>query len=243
MKKGLFTLHIICFFVACDTDDPFSNILVEDREIIEKAYSTTYQFPEDFYYETDLQGSPYYENTVSIRASQDLWIELHTNDKEQALNWSEISSTTSAYYRDLVAERETDKYFEFKRVYSIYPNDIILSRIHKSSYFIPSYDKFNRSSHIGTLKVFPINEEVAKTFIEYMWTNNLIGYNDKVLENKITETTNHFLYNLKPVSVTYGDFGICDVIEVNNFDFLIDKQSGEVTYESIKIKEIRGICR
>src|SRR5690606_36636108 len=196
-----------------------------------------------FYYETDLQGSPYYENTVSIRASQDLWIELHTNDKEQALNWSEISSTTSAYYRDLVAERETDKYFEFKRVYSIYPNDIILSRIHKSSYFIPSYDKFNRSSHIGTLKVFPINEEVAKTFIEYMWTNNLIGYNDKVLENKITETTNHFLYNLKSVSVTYGDFGICDVIEVNNFDFLIDKQSGEVTYESIKIKEIRGICR
>src|SRR5690606_12057386 len=178
-------LHIICFFVACDTDDPFSNIPVEDREIIEKAYSTIYQFPEDFYYETDLQGSPYYENTVSIRASQDSWIELHTNDKEQALNWSEISSTTSAYYRDLVAERGTDKYFEFKRVYSIYPNDIILSRIHKSSYFIPSYDKFNRSSHIGTLKVFPINEEVAKTFIEYMWTNNLIGYNDKVLENKI----------------------------------------------------------
>jgi Mg2+ and Co2+ transporter CorA len=244
MKKGIILSLLTIVIWSCETNDnPFSNLTTEDREIVDKAYSKTYMYPTGFNFQQNLDGSLYYENTVSIRTSQTSWIELSTNDKQQAKDWSETSSSTSAYYRDLVAERETEKYFEFKRVYSLNTKDVILSRVHKSTYFIPSFDKRNPSSTIGTLKENPINEETTKDFIEYMWTSYMIGYTEKVLEYTITDYPDKVKYNLKSVNVTYGDFGLCDVIEVKNFDFFVDKQSGAVTFESNKIKEIKGTCR
>lgn len=244
MKKGLFLTLITIVTWSCENNDnPFLNLTTEEREIVEKAYSKTYMYPTGFNFQQNLDGSLYYENTVSIRTSQTSWIELNTIDKQQAKDWSETSSSTSAYYRDLVAERETEKYFEFKRVYSLNTRDVILSRVHKSSYFIPFFDKFHPTSIIGTLKVNPINEEATKDFIEYMWTSYMIGYTDKVLEYSITDYSDKVRYNLKSVNVTYGDFGLCDLIEVKNFDFFVDKQSGTVTFESEKIKEIKGTCR
>ena len=119
MKNNIFLFLVTLLIWSCQVDDDNIKIKLstEDNEIIEKAYSKDYLFPDDFNYEKNLSGSIYYENTVSIRTSNDVWIELHTNDKSQAKIWSEISSTTSAYYRDLILERETGKYFEFKRVY------------------------------------------------------------------------------------------------------------------------------
>lgn len=243
MTRGLFLILATLLIIGCDSEeDLIINLSTEDKLIIEKAYSATYMYPDGFNYDTNIAGSPYYENTVSIRASQDSWIELSTNDKQQAKDWSEISSSTSDYYRDVVAERETDKYFEFKRVRSSNPGDIILSRVHKSSYFIPTYDRFNQTNKIGVLMVTLINKEAATHFIEYMWANYLIGSGGKILENTIVEYHNRIRYNLKSVYVTYGDFGICDVIAVNNFDFYIDKESGVVTFETSKVKELQGTC-
>lgn len=244
MKKGIFISLITIVIWGCENkDNSFSNLTTEDREIVEKAYSKTYMYPAGFKSQQNLDGSLYYENTISIRSSQNSRIDLSTNDKQQAKDWSETSSLTSAYYRDLVEERETEKYFEFKRVYSVNTKDVILSRVHKDSYFIPSFDKFNPTQTIGTLKVNPINEETTKEFIEYMWTSHMIGLTEKVLEYDINEYTDKVKYNLKSVNLIYGDFGICDVIEVKNFDFFVDKQTGTVTFESNKIKEIKGTCR
>jgi len=244
MKKGLFLTLLAVITWSCENNDnPFLNLTTEEREIVEKAYSKTYMYPTGFNFQQNLDGSLYYENTISIRTSQISCIELNTNDKQQAKEWSEISSSTSAYYRDLVAERETDKYFEFKRVYSVNTKDVILSRVHKSSYFIPTFDKFNPNEMIGTLKINPINEETTKDFIEYMWTSYMIGYTEKILEYNITDYFDKVRYNLKSVNVTYGDFGLCDIIEVKDFDFFVDKQSGTVTFTSSKIKEIKGTCR
>lgn len=230
---------------SCHNGDeiPKINLTTKDREIIGKAYSKTYMFPDNFNYEKNLDGSLYYENTISIRTSKNTWVELDTNEKRQAKEWSEISSLAGAYYRELVAERETEKYFEFKRVYSVNQSDIILSRVHKSSYFVPSLDKLNPSNNIGTLKVTPIDKESTKLFIEYLWTSYLVCHPDKVLEYRVIEYPDNVRYNLKSVNVIYGDWGVCDVIEVKEFDFYIDKQSGKVTFESSKIKELKGTCR
>jgi hypothetical protein len=244
MKKRLLFLLLTSIICSCEyNDNSLISLTTEDREIIEKAYSRDYMYPPGFDFDQDLDGSLYYENTVSIGRSQTSWLELSTNDKQKAKQWSETSSSTSAYYRELVEERETDKYFEFKRVYAVNPRDIILSRIHKASYFIPSFDKFHPGDKIGTLKVTPINQETTKEFIEYMWTSYLIPYEGKVLEYTIKDYHDKVRYNLKSVSITYGDFGLCDTIEVKNFDFLIYKQSGSVTFESNTIKEITWTCR
>lgn len=244
MKKILLLIFITLAATGCENNDnSFLNLTNDDREIVEMAYSTTYRYPPGFNVEQNLDGSLYYENTISIGTSQTSWIELNTNDKYQAKKWSETSSNRSSYYRDLVAERETEKYFEFKRVYSEDTDDVILSRVHKSSYFIPAFDKFHPGNTIGTLKVSPINKETAKDFIEYLWTSYVIGYDDKVLEYTATEYSEKVQYNLKSVSVIYGDFGLCDTIQVMNFDFVVDKRSGIVTFEARTIKEIKGTCR
>lgn len=244
MRKIFVLISITLAATGCeDNDHLFSNLTKTDREIIEMAYSTTYRYPPGFNYEQDLDGSLYYENTVSIGTSQTSWIELSTNNKAKAKDWSETSSSRSSYYRNLVAERETEKYFEFKRVFSADTEDVILSRVHKSTYFIPAFDKFHPGNTIGTLKVSPINKETTKDFIEYMWTSYLIGYDDKVMEYTITESFDKVQYNLKSISVTYGDFGLCDAIQVRNFDFFVEKISGTVTFESKTIKEIKGTCR
>jgi Mg2+ and Co2+ transporter CorA len=244
MKKQLYLILLTLVTWSCENkDNPFPNLTMGEREIVEKAYSENYTYPEGFNFQQDHDGAIYYENTVSIRTSETSWIELNSNDKQQAKEWSEISSSTSAYYRDLVEERVTEKYFEFKRAYSVNPNDVILSRVHKSAYFIPSYDKFRPTQVIGTLKVDPIDKQKTKDFIEYMWTSQMIGHTGKVLEYSVTDYSDKVQYNLISVHVTYGDFGLCDIIEVKNFDFFIDKQSGTVSFESNKIKEIKGACR
>ena len=250
MKIGFFLTLLTFLTLSCHNENvtpkiilssPRINLSTDEEWIIEKAYSKTYMYPDNFNYEKDLDGSIYYENTVSIRTSETSWIELNTNNKQQAKAWSEISSTTSAYYRDIVAERETGKYFEFKRVYSINPKDIILSRVHKSSYFVPSLDYFRPTENIGTLKVNQIDTSTFKDFIEYVWTSSAF-FSRKVIEFTITDHADKVQYNLKSLSVTYGDYGLCDAIEVNEFDFFVEKQSGIVTYESNKIKDIKGTC-
>jgi hypothetical protein len=76
-----------------------------------------------------------------------------------------------------------------------------------------------------------------------MWTSYLVSYPDKVLETNIVEYSDKIRYNLKAVNVIYGDWGMCDVIEVKSFDFFIDKLSGDVTFNSSQIKELKGTCR
>lgn len=133
MRKQLFFALLAFITWSCEnSDNSFINLTAEEREIVEKAYSKTYMYPAGFNFQQNFDGSLYYENTISIRASQTSLVELDTNDKQQAKDWSETSSSTSAYYRELVAERETEKYFEFKRVYSVNAKDVILSRVIKA---------------------------------------------------------------------------------------------------------------
>lgn len=131
------------------------------------------RYPEGFYRERLKGASLYYENTVSVKPLNERkreWIELCTDEKSQALEWSELSSKNSAYYRNLVGEKETEKYFEFKRVYSKNPRDVILSRVHKCAYLDRSqFDKFNKGTVLGIYNQRPITVENVKELVEYLW--------------------------------------------------------------------------
>lgn len=243
VSTGFQLMLLSCLTIGCQDDDVRKiGLSTEENEIIEKAYSESYLFPDDFGYREDAESTPYYENTVSIRTSEENWIELHTDDKQEARDWSETSAATSSSYRALVEENDTEKYFEFQRAPVSNPEGIFLSRVHKSSYFVPSFDRFNRGQRIGALKIRPINSTTTKDFIEYMWANYLIGYRDKVLESTVMEYPGQVRYNLKSISIVYGDFGLCDEIYVFDFDFFIDKRSGEVSFKSNMIKELTGTC-
>ena len=223
------------------------------NEYLKLAYDWNYQFPEGFYFENNGRNSVYYVNTVSTKPSSErkpIWIELHTNDKNEAKNWSILSDEYSSVSRNFIHENETVKYFEF--IWEDASGDYaLLSRIHKSDYFIPIFDKFklfplfqyfnedieNRTIGIynGTLTV-----EKVKEFIEYIWVNSLLILG-KVVESTITEKDDYFELNIESLEMVYGDWGINDMIYVNNNIFLLNKNTRVLTFvDQINIYKLIG---
>ena len=114
MINRIIILIIFCISLSCEDDTVLGPY--EQVEIVKLAYDRQYKVPDNFYWEVDLDGSIYYENTVSISPidlREHTWIELATNNRDSAFHWSEASSHYSAYYRELISEKETEKFFEF----------------------------------------------------------------------------------------------------------------------------------
>ena len=141
---------------ACPSGDA-PNIAEEQTEFSDKdlrcAVYTDYKFPDGFYQEDlslpDREGkaSIYYENTVSIDSSNK-WTEFCTNELSRAWTLSERSADSNSYYRRVVDTTITEKFFQFRRVSEQNPRDVLLSRVHKCSYFTPS-DSFHHASPVG----------------------------------------------------------------------------------------------
>jgi len=256
MKKHQI-LFLIIFLWSCKKDgenikeivtydEPIKvELFASDKEILNNAYDSTYSFPKGYYRENNLEGFIYYENTISTRTNEKVTIQLHTNDKNQAKAWSELSNKLSSQYRELLQERETEKYFEFKRVELNNPRGILLSRVHKSSYFVPTIDAntINYLSDeqtkvgIGILNQRPISIETSKHFIEYYLSNW-----SKVLETKMLELPNWYQYNIKVTELVKADLRGCDKVKVWEYNYFVHKRTGDVYYDRTFIKELEGKC-
>lgn len=213
-----------------------------DDKLRSFVYSRQTGHPE-FYQEDYSRGSPYYENTVSIRTGTHQWIELCTNDHDSALVWSEYSSSTSSYYRELESELETEKYFEFRRVYAEYPSDVILSRVHKCTYLDRSmYDAFNPTQILGVYKVRPITSSGARELIEYMWSNWMIVRYGRPVTRDLTETEAEFIEEIYYLYMIIGDWDVCDTVHLEVSRVHLDKVTGEVTWEWEAVRKVTGVC-
>lgn len=240
MKKYLLFLFGFTFFISCDIDDTIN--CSPDDKFIELAYDKSYQYPDGFYHENNLIGNVYYENTVSIKPINErdhIWIELNTNEKEQAKTWSDLSNAYSSVNRKKVEEKETEKYFEIIRVNIKNDNDILLSRVHRSDYFVSLHDKFTDIDTVGIYNgELSINK--VKEFIEYLWGCGTLGLYDKVVDSKISESGNRFKYYIQSFQVVYGDFGIKDMIYVYDNHFQLDEINRTLIVHRELIKEIEG---
>jgi hypothetical protein len=242
MKNYLFAVLVAFVTISCDDDKIIRT--PEEEHILALAYSEDYSYPEGFYHEVNYTGSPYYENTVSIKPvneRQDIWIELNTNDKNEARLWSDKSNEYSSVNREIIGESETDKYFEFKRKNIQYSNDILLSRVHKSSYFQPVKNKFFASDTIIGKYNGELNLINAKELVEYLWSCGTMGVSySKVLESEIKEYNEHFEYYIQSIIIVHGDFGICDEIIVYDNFVTLNKSNREMVIKTNKIKTIMG---
>ena len=213
-----------------------------DDKLRSYAYSRVCAHPE-FYAENQSGGFRYYENTISTRTESDKWIELSTDNRDSAYTWSEISAATGAYYRTLESERETEKFFEFRRVYSENTSDIMLSRIHKSSYLDRSmYDRYHPSDILGIYQVEPIVGSEVQELIEYMWkTCRLVDYGCP-LTRYFTENDSSFEEEIYFSYTIGGDWGICDTIVLGRSIVRVAKVTGDVTLSVEHLREISGAC-
>ncbi len=236
-------IQIIALLLAsCGDNISGPDNLTED-ELYNLAY-TGPQWPDGFYREDSLAGSIYYENTVSVKPldkRDNVWILLCTDDIDSARQWSELSSRYSAYYRDLVSEKETDKYFEFKRVYSANPRDVLLSRVHKRSYLDRSmYDFFKRQGVIGIFRKKNFTESDVKELIEYLWFVEHYETGEKVYSSFTQKEGAAYVHYIYDIEISRGDFGVKDEIGFYKNAFTVSTVNGEITRSRELIKQITG---
>jgi hypothetical protein len=216
-----------------------SNRTAEENQIVQLAYNINYQYPIGFY----KNDSGYYENTTSVTPlsqRKDIWIELSTNDRNQALAWSDSSDEYSSVHRVIISESETEKYFEFKRQSTSNNNDIIFSRVHKTSYFLPLLDRFKMPDTIGIYNG-QLDSSKAKEFVEYLWSCGSLGiYSSKVIESQINEFNDYFQQYIKSFNVVYGDIGLRDSIFVYDNYFKLDKNSRILTIATKQADAFEG---
>jgi len=155
--------------------------------------------------------------------------------------WSDKSNEYSSVNRQIIGESESDKYFEFTRKNIQYSNDILLSRVHKSSYFQPELNKFSVSDTlIGTYNG-ELNLASVKELVEYLWSSGTIGVSySKVLESEIKEYNDHFEYYIQSIVIVYGDFGIKDEIIVYDNFVTLNKLNRELIVKTNEVKTIQG---
>lgn len=243
MNRNILTTVTTLFLLitgACKKNDMIGSI--SDDRLLNFAYDKDYQFPEGFFHEGNLIGSVYYENTVSVRPMnerENIWIELNTNDKEQAKTWSNLSNVFGSIDRSIVKENETEKYFEFVRVNIQNGNDILLSRVHRIDYFVSLRNKFADIDKIGIYNG-ELTTDKVKELIEYLWSCGTLGLYDKVVESKISNSENGFEYNIQSLRTVFGDFGLHDMIYVYDNIFHLDKSTRILTVSRKQIKEIEG---
>jgi hypothetical protein len=237
-----------------------------DLEILAATY-TKYKAPEGFY---DNRLAPdesiYYINTISIHSTEKGigWVELCTENWNEARRWQLATDSSSSQHRKLVSERETDKYFEFRSEDYAHPSWVHYMRVHKCSYMDRSgCNLMNRprSSDFsgwfqGTLNVRPITEERVRELGEYLWVyDNYSVEGSKALSSFASTVENeirHTMYVLRKViqdddALVLDDNGRTVPVQYREraevtlvrLDYRIDKPSGRITLDSHDIRTIK----
>lgn len=246
MKKYFVFMLAIISLISCNIipDIPTP----EESDIIRMAYSDTVIYAEDFYSDHS-EYSVYYVNTISVTPTSQRdhsWIDLATDDYQQARAWTDSSTSNSSVDRDIyISERETDKFFEFVRDGD--STSTVAFRVHKLSYFEPIVDRLNVQSDTMGIYHGNMSSNAVKEFAEYMFyrhrfrTNQILGnlYN-KILESDIEEHANYYSCVIKTIDMVGGDWGIPDMIHVFEVTIDVDKDSGYVTFNTRETDTVTG---
>ena len=233
---------------ACNADNPAdesgdstleSRVLPDENEIISKAYDNNYQQPIGFYRDerTDTPGSysVYHVKDVSVS------YELCTDDYAEAQAWEDADNDSRAVNGAYVSSYENERYFEFIRDLS-YPDGIGnitdptspgFARVFKCSYVNrDGADRNIRDGYAGTLNQAPLTKESVRTYSEYMWQFTFFWpARNKVLQTFSSENEETYAHTLVLAFVTNRGTDNCDLIEVVDWVFSVDKRSGHLTKE------------
>jgi hypothetical protein len=210
-----------------------------DEEVMAKAYDSTYNGPEGFFVDeranTTRSYSMYHVQDTSVS------YELCSDDYAEAAAWESADNESRSVNGVYVDSYENDRYFEFIRELD-YPNGIGnitdptspgFSRIFKCSYVDrDGVDRNIRDGYAGTLVVQPRSGEVIRTFVEYMWQFTFFWPARKtVLDSFSEQLAETYQHTLMLAFVTNQGFDKCDLVEVVDWIFTVDKDDGQVTKE------------
>jgi len=177
------------------------------------------------------------------------------NNRDEAL---ELSKEVYESDKEIIEERETEKFFEFKRMAWGYdkPQHYLptfnMHRIFKCSYLNISRDDYTFTEEnfpsrdgkfpvgedivIGTFNQRPITTENVKELIEYLWyvenIRDFESWNVNVLSSFSEDEgirIKHTMYKIYETMEQASSLKYCDTFTLYKFEYFVDKNSGEIT--------------
>jgi hypothetical protein len=247
---------MVAVFFSCDKQSSFveSPVNLLDNEFLSIAYDRTYFYPNGFYQDPALpEHSINYINTyyVSPVNQQDVkWIELSTNDQNEALIWLNLTISNSPDRINilLIEQNETEKYFEFKckEITDDIFERILLFRVHKTNYYRSIFDSWQHWNHDNETEEYgyynaEMSDAKVKECIEYLWVQTTFAnLGQKVLISKVEERNDYYEVYISSLLTIYGDWGLHDTINVYDNYFRLNKDSRLLSFERSLQKQILG---
>ena len=213
-----------------------------------KAYDNTYSGPEGFF--VDERAGTTRSYTLHHVKDTSVSYELCSDDYNEAAAWESADNESRSVNGVYVDSYENDRYFEFIRELAS-PNGIGnitdptspgFSRIFKCGYVNrDDVDRNLRDGYAGTLNLKPLSEEAVRTFVEYMWQFTFFWPAQKaVLESFSNERPDNYRHTLMLSFLTNQGFDKCDLVEVVDWVFTVDKDNGHVTKDFILLYQFEA---
>ena len=210
--------------------------LMPDADIAALIYDTTYSVPDGCYEDERADTGRGYALHHVLDASGSY--ELCTDDYAVASAWEESDNATRSVQGYLVESYDNVRYFEFARELA-YDNDVGnvdelaspgFARIFKcSNTNRDGVDRSLLSGYAGRLNERPLTSESIRIFTEYLWQFAFFPASyRKVLDSRGATTDGEFAHTLVLALATRQGNEQCDLIEVANWRFAVDRDSGLV---------------
>lgn len=223
-------------YLHTDADTQRAATMPSDDEILKLVYDNGYDVPEDFF--VDARADTPRSYTLYHVKDASISYELCTNDYYEALAWENADNDSRAVGGYYVGSVENDRYFEIVRELSFDGgigniSDLTspgFARVFKcSNVNRDGVDRTLRNGYAGTLNGRPLTAASLRNFTEYMWQFTFFApARKKVLRSFSTETVQTWGHTLRLALATNQGTGRCDLIDVVDWVFTVDKSSGAI---------------
>jgi hypothetical protein len=243
-------MAVLALLGACNDGDTGNNpagappsvarhgISLTDLQIAELVYSGTQRTPAGFLSDAPPPGlgvvSTYHLQNAHLAAAADRH-ELCTDDRNQALQWSNTASGSS---ETLVGDSATERYFEFLRVRGGTPVVNVRARVYKCAYLDRSVVNLaDAQGPAGLLNLRPIDGTALRNLSEYLW--QFSSYNNAdhaVLVSRGASSGSGLEHELVQAELVRSGGGGCDRITVAAWRHRLDA-SGALMREWLPLWE------
>jgi hypothetical protein len=214
-----------------------SPVAMSDASIANLVYDNTYSVPAGFY--VDDRAGTDRSYTMHHVLDDSGSYELCTDDFAVAMAWEEADNADRSVQGYFVEAFEGQRYFEFARELS-YQDDVGnvdditspgFARVFKCRYASrDGVDRFLRDGFTGQINTGPIDAEAIRIFSEYLWQFSFFpNSRKKVIATYGTASNTALTHTLQLALSTNQGTGQCDLIEIAEWRFTVNRISGEVT--------------
>ena len=219
-----------------------------DTRIAALVYDDRYSVPDGFF--VDERSDTTRSYTVHHVLDESASYEVCSNDFAVAQGWEDNDNATRSVQGYYVGAYENERYFEFIRELA-YSSDVGnvtdvtspgFGRVFKcSSVDRDGVDRNLLDGYSGTIRSRPVTAQSLRTLAEYLWQFSYFpSARKKVIDSVTVEHSGKAQQILLLAFATRQGFDTCDLIEVVEWRFEVDLETGVVNRSFVPIKRFEA---